>query len=320
MLRGHDEVAGARATYESIRASGLGPDQEEAARALQRVVTGEGTKLDYLAPPRARRDFALGLASGRILREQLSDSIWQFRERRSGNWFVQPDPFLLRLRQVGHRLRARRADRRLLTDGLGDRPYLFYPLHFEPEATTLVHGSYFEDQLNVVRNLARSLPVGWELAVKEHFYMRGQRRLGFYRALRSIPNVRLLPFAVPTNRLILGARVVAVISSTAGLEGALVGKPVLIFGHYPWDYAPTVQRAGALADLPGQIVRMADSGLGPDSPDVLAFGASWDSSLPLARYFKTRAFDWRQSENVRQLADALESRLPQEARTLVASP
>ena len=79
-----------------------------------------------------------------------------------------------------------------LADPPGERPYVFYPLHFEPEATTLVHGSYFEDQLTVVKNLARSLPAGWELVVKEHFYMRGQRRLGFYRSLLSIPNLRLL--------------------------------------------------------------------------------------------------------------------------------
>jgi hypothetical protein len=310
MLRGHDEVAGARETYEAMRASGLEPQAEQAARSLQAVVRGEGTKLDYLPPPRVRLDFARRLASGRIFRDHLAGSVWQFRERRSGNWFVQPDPFVHRLTQVFQGLRARYADRRFLSDGRSSRPYVFYPLHFEPEATTLVHGSYFEDQLSVVKNLARSLPAGWELVVKEHFYMRGQRRLGFYRTLRSIANLRLLPFEVPTNELIMNARVVAVISSTAGLEGGLIGKPVLIFGHYPWDYAPTVNRAAALAELPEQIARMAEAELGPDHPDVLAFGASWDASLPPARYFKTRAYDWREPENVKRLAEALESRLP----------
>ncbi len=66
------------------------------------------------------------------------------------------------------------------------------------------------------------------------------------------------------------------ISSTAGLEAALIGKRVLMFGDYPWNYAPTVHRAEAAARLPAQIRPLAREPLGPDHPDVLAFGASWD--------------------------------------------
>ena len=309
MLRGHDEVAGARQMYEQITARGVDAEEEQIARELQAVVRGEGTKLDYLPPPRHRTGFLGRLLRGEVLWEHLRGSLWQLRERRAGNWFVQPDPFLHRLRQAAYTARATYADRRFLADPPGERPYVFYPLHFEPEATTLVHGSYFEDQLTVVKNLARSLPAGWELVVKEHFYMRGQRRLGFYRSLLSIPNLRLLPFSVPTNGLILNAEVVAVISSTAGLEAALVGKPVLIFGDYPWDYAPSVRRAEALAELPRQLRELAANPLGIDHPDVLAFGASWDRSLPRGRYFKTRAYDWTEPQNVRRIAEALLTRV-----------
>jgi hypothetical protein len=310
MLRGHDEIAGAEPTYREIQKAGVGPDDEDAARALQAVIRGEGTKLDYLPPRRDRFDFIRRLARGDVLRDHLSGSVWQLRERRAGNWFVQPDPFGHRLAQIMHHVRGAYADRRYLTDVASGRPYVFYPLHYEPEATTLIHGSYFEDQLTVVKNLARSLPAGWELVVKEHFYMRGQRRLSFYRELRSVPNLRLLPFAVPTNELIINAQVVSVISSTAGLEAALIGKPVLMFGDYPWDYAPTVHRAEAPASLPAQIKSLAAEPLGPDHPDVLAFGASWDRSLPAARYFKTRAYDWTEPDNVRRIAEALLTRLP----------
>lgn len=320
MLRGHEEIAGAEATYEQIRAAGVGPDDERIARALQAVIAGEGTKLDYLPPRRDRFDFVRRLVRGDILRDHLSGSVWQLRERRAGNWFVQPDPFGHRLAQIVHQVRGAYADRRYLTDSPSGRPYVFYPLHYEPEATTLVHGSYFEDQLTVVKNLARSLPAGWDLVVKEHFYMRGQRRLSFYRELRSVPNLVLLPFSAPTNELILGAEVVSVISSTAGLEAALIGKPVLMFGEYPWAYAPSVHRAEALARLPEQVRELAANPLGPDHPDVLAFGASWDRSLPPARYFKTRAYDWTEPDNVRRIAEALLTRLPEPTPQREAAP
>jgi hypothetical protein len=309
MLRGHDEVAGAAETYDAFRRGGLTGEQEAAARDLQGIVLGEGTRLDYLPPPRQRLDLMRRFANGEVLRNHLSRSIWRLREKRADNWFMQPDPVVHRLTQPLRALRGAVANRRYLNDPPGSLPFVFYPLHFQPEATTLIHGSYFEDQLTVVRNLARSLPAGWELVVKEHFWMSGQRALGFYRALKSIPNLRLLPFSVPTNELILTAEIVAVISGTAGLEGALVGKPVLIFGHYPWDYAPTIRRAGAMADLPRQIQELSEAELTPDHPDVLAFAASWDASLPPGRYFKTRAYDWCEPENVVRLADAIESRL-----------
>lgn len=218
MLRGHDEIAGAEQRYLKIRERGLEAAEEEAARALQAVIRGEGTKLDYLPPPRDRFDFARRMLRGEIVRDHVGGSLRQLRERRAHNWFVQPDPIAHRMAQVAHRVRGAYADRHYLADPPVERPFVFYPLHYEPEATTLVHGSYFEDQMTVVKNLARSLPAGWELVVKEHFYMRGQRRLGFYRELRSIPNLRLVPFSVPTNGLILGAELVSVISSTAGLE------------------------------------------------------------------------------------------------------
>ena len=68
MLRGHDEVAGARADVQQIRARGVDPAEEAAAaRELQAIVRGEGTKLDYLPPPRHRTGFL-----GRLLRGEVA--------------------------------------------------------------------------------------------------------------------------------------------------------------------------------------------------------------------------------------------------------
>lgn len=308
MLRNHREIPGVRESYESFRRGHIGEAELAAARALQAAVLGAGTKLDYLPPRRHRRDFLIRLAKGSVVREQLAFSFWQLRERFSGNWFFEPNPILWALRGRLRALRARLADRRYLTDRLSGRPFVFFPLHFEPEATTLVHGSYFENQKEVVRNLARSVPAGWDLVVKEHFFMRGARELAFYRELREIPNVRLMPFSVPTNRLILDARVVAVIASTTGLEASFIGKPVVMFGDYPWDYSPMVRKVGALADLPGLIVQAANGELGPDHPDVLAFAASWDAALPRGRYYRSRQYDWLERGNVAAIADALSAR------------
>lgn len=307
LLRSHREIAGARELYALFCRDGLDETSRRAAEDLQAVVSGDGTRLDYLAPPREFIDLLKRIATSSVPRRFLSNSLWQLRERAASNWFVQPDPIVDQLRQPLRQIRARVADRMYMNDPTPSGPYVFYPLHYEPEATTLVHGSYFENQLELIRNLARSLPARWQLVVKEHFYMRGRRRLNVYRALRRIPNARLVPFSIPTNRLILDAEAVAVIASTVGLEAALVGKPVLMFGDYPWDYAPTVRKAGALADLPALIRHAPDFALDPDDSRVLAFAASWDAALPPGRYFKTRAYDWLEPKNVTAIATALET-------------
>jgi hypothetical protein len=305
LLRDFQTIAGAREHYEELRAAGLAEKAMGAARALQDIVTGKGTKLDYLPPKRRYADFARRLLKGQVLREHLGTSLWQLRERRAGNWFVQPDPILMQLLRPAEKLRAAVADHRYLTDAEPSRPFAFYPLHFEPEATTMVHGSYYENQLELIHNIARSLPAGWKLVVKEHFFMRGQRRLADYRRLLHVPNLVLVPFSVPTNRLIQECRVLTTISSTAGLEAALIGKPVVMFGDYPWEYGPTIHKAGALSELPALIQHAAGSALGPDHPDVLAFGASWDAALPPGRYYRTRQYDWTDPGNVALIADSL---------------
>jgi hypothetical protein len=91
------------------------------------------------------------------------------------------------------------------------------------------------------------------------------------------------------------------------LEASLIGKPVVMFGDYPWDYAPTVHKLVALPDL-SQLLRTAEaSALGPDHPDVLAFAASWDAALPPGRYYRTRDYDWREPANLRRIASAIET-------------
>jgi hypothetical protein len=305
-LRRHSEIPGARECYEHLRAAGLDHKQLAAARALQSIVTGSGTKLDYL-PPRPKGAAAHARRIGN-LPEHLGISIWQLRERAAGNWFVQPDPFVWQLRLVSRKLRGAWADRRWLTDPPPGGQFAFYPVHFEPEAATAVHGSYFQNQLEVIRNIARSLPADWKLVVKEHFYMRGSRRMGFYRAVRRIPNVRLVPFSVPTNELIMRAEVLVTISSTAGLEASMIGKPVVMFGDYPWDYAPTIVKLQRYVDLPKQLREAPGRALGLDHPDVMAFAASWDAALPPGRVYRTRSYDWLEPENVRRIAAALERR------------
>lgn len=111
---------------------------------------------------------------------------------------------------------------------------VFFPLHTEPESSTLVRAPYYINQKAIIENIAKSLPADYVLYVKEHPFMHGQRPLSFFKELKCIPNVRILPAETDSLQIIKLSSLVIVITSTSGLEAALLGKPVITLGasHY----------------------------------------------------------------------------------------
>jgi hypothetical protein len=136
--------------------------------------------------------------------------------------------------------------------GVFERPvdgekYVLYPIHFQPEASTLVQAPLYIDQVNLLRDIAASLPIDHRLYVKEHVSNRGRRPLEFYEQIRAIPSVRLLGPDEDTWTLIRNASVIAVITGTVGWEGLMFDKPVVTFGDVFFNSLPQVYRAGAAA-------------------------------------------------------------------------
>lgn len=126
-----------------------------------------------------------------------------------------------------------------------DRPFVYYAMHLEPEASILVR-TPLSNQLEAVRMIAAALPEGWQVFVKEHphqFLMANETRWYqlinvfifrtrlFYDALLGIENVRLIRGDVSSKALIESARCVATINGTVAMEGIRLGKPVMLFGH-----------------------------------------------------------------------------------------
>ena len=49
-----------------------------------------------------------------------------------------------------------------------DTPFIFFPLHLEPERTLLMKAPFYTNQLSLIENIAKSIPIGYKLLVKEH--------------------------------------------------------------------------------------------------------------------------------------------------------
>ena len=113
---------------------------------------------------------------------------------------------------------------------LNGTSYAYFPLHIDPEASTMVYAPLYTNQLAVIEALAKSLPVSWSLVVKEHVPMLGKRPPHFYRQLKAIPKVILIsPFENGFD-LIKRADLTCVITGTAGWESIILQRPTLCLG------------------------------------------------------------------------------------------
>lgn len=140
-----------------------------------------------------------------------------------------------------------------------DVPYVYYPMHYEPELATLLLSPFYYDQLQLVRFIARSLPIHMKLYVKEHPAMVSKRARSFYTSLRQIPNVVLVDHRASSFELTKNAALVTTISGTAGWEGSLLGKPVLTFGDVFYNALSGVTRVHDIEELPNIIRARLDT-------------------------------------------------------------
>jgi len=105
--------------------------------------------------------------------------------------------------------------------------YIFYGLHFQPEASIDVCGRYSENQIEIIRNLWRQLPDGWYLVVKEHSNAIGKRGVDFYRKIKKYSNVILIDANVNSALIMKDAKLNCTVTGTIGLESALMGIPAI---------------------------------------------------------------------------------------------
>lgn len=125
-----------------------------------------------------------------------------------------------------------------------ERPYIFVGLSYQPEATTSPQGKAYVHLRLMVEMLAKAIPEGWVLYVKEHpaqfdpswsFRTQTARNKEFYDDLAAIPGVKLVSTKTSTYDLIDHAVAVAAVTGTVGWQAVVRGKPALVFG-FPWYY------------------------------------------------------------------------------------
>jgi len=124
---------------------------------------------------------------------------------------------------------------------------VFYPMHFQPEASTLINGIWYSNQVAVIENLSKALPLGYTLVVKEHPRGRGMRPLWQYQHIASLHNVQFCD--LPSKEILQRAEVAITISGSIGLEALAMKKPVVMLGRTFHSYNTVYYRADSMEQL-----------------------------------------------------------------------
>lgn len=117
-----------------------------------------------------------------------------------------------------------------------EKDFLFYPLHVDPEASTMVLSPYQTNQLSVLEALAKSKPIDSIILVKEHLTMIGRRPKDFYKKVNQLPGVYMVDPREPSFQYINKAKAVVTLTGTAGFEAVLLGKPAIFLGNFLYKF------------------------------------------------------------------------------------
>ena len=140
-----------------------------------------------------------------------------------------------------------------------DVRFVFFPLHVEPESSLMVEAQMCDDQACLIDWIAKNLPGGWLVVVKEHPGATAPRPVGFWERIRRLPNVLVAATLENGNTLAERAQAVAVINGTLGIQAAMACKSVITFHpEYIGLCMPHVHLARSYEETRRAIRRIAD--------------------------------------------------------------
>ena len=128
---------------------------------------------------------------------------------------------------------------RFFLDEPENKPYIYFPLHLQPEMTTDVLGGEFADQVLALETLRAMVPDYIAIYVKENPKQTGRLRSeAFFERIAKLPNMKFLSRKVSSFELSKKALAISTITGTVGWEALRMGKPVIVFGDTFWNRLP----------------------------------------------------------------------------------
>ncbi len=149
-------------------------------------------------------------------------------------------------------------DKNLVSTLPDSEKFVFFPLHVEIERSLLIAAPFYTNQIEVIKSIAKALPINYKLYVKEHpgQIQRTWRSREEYEQIMDIPNVVLLHPDVQNDAIYQKCELLITIAGSAGFEALFYGKPVITFTDMYYSILPSVITFQSFDKLSEQIKKL----------------------------------------------------------------
>lgn len=137
------------------------------------------------------------------------------------------------------------------------KSFIYFPMNVDEEMNILHYAPFYTNQLEVIRYVAKSIPINYVLYVKEHIAskLRGWQDPSYYKEILEIPNVVLVNPLFDNNILLKNSKLLTAIRGTTPLKAIKYGKASVIFGNQSFEILPSIFKVRSLDSLPDLILK-----------------------------------------------------------------
>ncbi len=167
-----------------------------------------------------------------------------------------------------------------------EQNFIYYPLHIEEEAAMLIGSPFYLDQVDLIRKISMSLPINYELFVKESpvAFARDWRPISDYKKILQLPNVKLIHPSIDPHEIYPKCSLVITVTGTAALESLYYEKPSIVFSDSVFSNISSVTKVEDITNLPEIILKSLKTKV--DLDEVLRYYSftlenSFDFEIPV---------------------------------------
>ncbi len=184
-------------------------------------------------------------------------------------------------------------------------PFIYFPIHQEPEMSLLIDAQYYTNQAEVIHHIAKSIPLGYQLLIKDHpLGTKAGQTISFYKDLINLPNVKLIHPSTTRDEILEKCSLVITISGSAGFEAGFFGKPTIVLINTDYSTMPSVYTITKVDELPKAIKSSLEKKVDPQevSKHVEKLFANsfefdgWSLAVNLTNTFYTTGFEPQMNE------------------------
>ncbi|MDC3254639.1 hypothetical protein OAU20_03505, partial [Nitrosopumilus sp.] len=135
-------------------------------------------------------------------------------------------------------------------------PFVYFPMNVDEEMNLLHYAPFYNNQIEVIRHIAKSIPIDYVLFVKDHVAskLRGWHEPNYYKEILEIPNVILINPNFDNDTLVQHSKLIFGIRGTTPLKALKYGRSSIIFGDQAFKILPSIFKVDSLTTLPNLIV------------------------------------------------------------------